>query len=826
MTVINRRVTVLVTLLLFALPLFAGRDVSGVRYAPYDLAMGAPKIASAGNHFLTLWTMPTVYYYDMPFHLYGSFSEGSDSSNSEAFPVVPYADTASLAMAGTGSGYVAVWNERESVPVFGRISSGGAIERRVLLARSRFSGARLAFNGSQIAIVESTGLPSFPASRIDISIYDLEGNLLRRSAVTDYTGETYAVAAAGRDFVVVTAGATGINEWRVTTDGAVHEAVRVLAPPADRTKKHAIAIAARDGRIVTAWIVEYSGIVASATIQPDGTVTQTSLPAGSTPAAGEPAVVAVDRGYVIAWNVTPPSPAKGGMFALRLDDTGKLIDDRPISLGEGQFSGVASAGNTIKLARYLQPAYMGVVGVMTMTAVVDATGITAQPASPIPTPVRQTAPAVTGNGAGFTATWIEEQPGERRIVAGRINPAGEPLDGAGITLDTHASSEPAIAHGPFGELIVWIGNGRLKAARLSVFGGVLDTTPIDIAPAIYGFCGVVWNGSRFFVVWTDGDKFFDAFVGPDGVATPAKNVMKSPYQAQSIDIAWDGQQYIVVYYEYGPVVCTCFPYNDSRIMRISAAGVAIDFQPVEIPPFGASAAHVHIASSGSTSLIVLDRYWGASAIVVRDESGILRLDPEVPLLNWYVGSSRVAWDGSSYIVSAQYARSASVLQNEAGLLSAIQLSQSGLPLRTLTRPAAGPPHFLFDPPSIATDIAGGTAFLFSEAAPPTYAARARLYLLSEFSPGVAPAPPPAPRNAVSYFSGTTARIDWESDGGANGFLIEPLRGYSVSVPADARTVTINASVGDVIQVRASGPGGFSEPAITTIRSPPRRRAER
>jgi hypothetical protein len=834
MPIINCRVTLLLILLLFALPLLAGHEVSDVRYAPSDLAADAPAIASNGDRVLTLWAMPD-HSYRVPSHVYGSFSGAFDSSSSTAFPVVPYAGTAGVAVVGTGSGYVAIWNERDTVPVFGRISSVGHLEQRVLLARVPFVKPRMAFNGSQIAIVESTGSQ---ASTIDISIYDLDGNLLRRSAVTAYSGEDYAVTALGSDFVVVIAGATGINEWRIANDGAVHPAVRILPPPTDHTKKYGIAVAAKGGRIVTTWIESHSGepkgILTSATIQPDGTITQSSLPAGSAPPVGEPAVVAVNRGYFIAWNVTPPSPAKPGVFALRLDESGKLIDDRAIFLGEGQFSGLASAGNTIKLACYTPPGFPWVAALSTMSAEFDANGITPYSEVPIASPVRQFAPAVTGNGAGFTAAWLEEQSEERHIVAGRITPAGVPLDGRGIILETHAESAPAIAHSPSGELIVWMANGRLKAVRLSVFGGVLDATPIDIAPAASGscsrcslsqLCGAVWNGSRFFVVWTDGNRFFDAFVGPDGVATPARDLTSSPYTAQSVSIAWDGQKYILVFDEIGPVACTCPAYTDIRVMRISAAGVAIDFKPV-IPPFGQPSGHIHVASSGSESLIVIDHSFGLSSSVVREEGGRLHFDPEVPLLQWYVGSSSVAWDGSSYVVSVQHALSATSAQSEAGLMAAIQVSQSGIPLRTLTRLAAGPPDFFLDPPSIATDIAGGTAFLFSEVAPPTYVARARLYSLSEFSPGAGSPPPPAPRNVISYFSGTTARIDWESDGGATGFLINRLGSLGTSVPADARTVTVNATIGDLLVLRASGPGGLSEETITSIGSMPRRRAAR
>jgi hypothetical protein len=483
-----------------------------------------------------------------------------------------------------------------------------------------------------------------------------------------------------------------------------------------------------------------------------------------------------------------------------------------IFLSLALFSSPLLAGRDVSAIRY---------------ATVDATGIATRPTVPLASPVRQLAPALTGNGAGFTEAWLEQESGSKRIVAGRINLAGEPLDGTGIILDSHASSAPVIAQGSSEELIVWIGNGRLLATRLSPFSGVLDATPIDIAPLPFGSYDVVWNGSQFFVVWTDGTKFSGAFVAPDGAVTSPRDlgVQSSSDIASALDVAWDGRQYILVYAEAAQPNCTCIAFpDDVRVMRISAAGAAVDPVPVRIAGANFSA---HVASSGSESLIVLDRTGGTSSVVVREEGGTLHLDSVVPLFDFPFGPrSEVAWDGSSYVVAIRYTSSAT----DPGWLAAIQVSRSGTPLRTVITSSAGPSDFsLQTAPSVATDVAGGTAFAISEVAPPTYEARARLYLLSQFS--TMPPPPPAPRNAVSYFGGTTARIDWQSDGGASGFVLERSVDFGKSwfvaatTAADARTINVNASVGDQFRVQAIGPGGVSDGPITSVGSMFRRRAQ-
>ena len=265
------------------------------------------------------------------------------------------------------------------------------------------------------------------------------------------------------------------------------------------------------------------------------------------------------------------------------------------------------------------------------------------------------------------------------------------------------------------------------------------------------------------------------------------------------------------------------------MLRLSAAGTVIDPVPARVSATGLISAgdssgdgQVHAASSGSESLIVFDRGSGPVSVVVRDQGATLHLDPEVPLFNWQYGSTSVAWNGSAYVVAMRYGLAPDFVQ-EPGWLAALEVSQSGIPLRTTLTPAPG---LWYAPPSIANDLAAGTAVVSTELTPQTYVPRARIYLLSEFSP--MPAPPPAPRNAVSYFAGgTTARIDWQSDGGGDGFLIEKpyyetWRTY-VRVPADARTATVSARIGDQFRIRAYGPGGFSEGTTTTVPTTMQRR---
>jgi hypothetical protein len=551
------------------------------------------------------------------------------------------------------------------------------------------------------------------------------------------------------------------------------------------------------------------------------------------PPIGTITVLPVDSGFVVVWNGQPSPPDLPTVFALRLSDDGALIDARPTDIGRSAFSAAASSGKAIELV-FATPPF----GSSTIIATVDANGILPRATTPTAlTPVRQLLPVVAANGSGFTAAWLEQTAGLRSVVAGRVSRDGQPLDGSGLPLDQKFPSSPVITSGVSQTLVVWGNTDGVVAERLTPAGEVLDTTPISIAkPAHASSLAVAWTGSRYSIVWADGIQFFGAFLGPDGVATAPRplGVQATPLNfASGLDMAWDGRQFIVVYAEvsYAGVVCgECALVPDHvRILRVSATGDAIDVMPVRIPGVHLRA---HVASSGSESLLALDNTSDAadtSAMIVTEEFGYLKLGPEVPVFHWFsnIGSD-VVWNGFEYIIGWRYSQS----RNDAGWLGATQISRSGVPLASFFTPSDGPVNLDAGPPvpSIAANDRGDAAFVISEMAPPSYVARARLYLMSEMA--ATPAPPPLPRNVISFYGGGTTLIEWQSDGTPDGFLLEisPDFGktwFPMAVTGDVRNRTIQqVPVGTQIRVSAFGPGGLSAGTITSVRSPQRRRAQR
>lgn len=791
----------------------AGHDVSAVRYAPNDFSNAS--VAYDGNRFLTLWPMS--------FHIYGSLIDPAAAAQAPAFPAVPFV-MSSVQVTAAGSGYLAIWNQ-ETKPALGTFNADGMLVRRVQLEGDPLLAPRLASNGTNVLVADrSDGVTT-------VSVYDLAGRSVKRFPLPVSNPDSFAVTTSGNDFIVVDAGRSGINEWRLSADGTIVSTLAIEPAPINISQSlYDVAVTAKNGRIAIAWTQRQFTTVSSAVIQPDGSITRYVIARGIGPVSGV-AILPVDIGFLAAWN-EQRTVSQTKVVAALLDDGGVPLAARPADLGDGTFTAAASSGKTIALILHTSTQ------TTMLLADVDANGISPRaPALFAITPVRQLLPAVAGNGAGFTTAWMDFSKDSQSAVAGRVTAMGEPLDGTGINLGEigQPGTSPAIAHGPSGELMVWSANGHLVAARLTPFGTTLDATPIVIAPlsfAAFATYSVTWNGSRFFVVWTDGtQQLFGAFVGPDGIATQPRGLniqIPTTTLPTDPDVAWDGRQFLVVYGEFAPVPCVegCIQQADKiRLLRVSADGIAIDTNPVQIPGFHVRA---HVASSGAESLIALDTNQDTSAMIVRDDGGLLQLGPEIPLFQWVSSfGSDVAWTGSLYVVAWRY----EFLPTRAGWIGVSRISQSGVPFGSLFSPTAGPAESgtPLSKVSVAANDAGEAAVVLSEMAPPTYVARARLYLMSEMAP--MPAAPEAPRNVVVYRAGPMIVISWQIDGPRDGFFIEASGNSGknwvpIAVTGDVRMTTSGLPASYLFRVRTIGPGGLSEPATAAAGSNERRRAAR
>jgi len=501
-----RRTLVVFALLLPASLLGAGHDVSTVRYVPvhaYDAS-----IAFNGEHFLTLWR-------ESP-HINGVLLDPSNGNTPRAFPVVPFANASAMQLRPAGDGYVAIWNQ-VNTPSLGILTSLGALERRVALDAGALTAPRMAFNGSRILVADwSNGA----AATIDVSLYDLNGALVRRlplpvSMTNDYGSQAYAVTENGGEFAIVTAGISGINEWRVADDGTIVSKFQIQAPPPYPVwSEYQVAIASKGGRIAIAWRQIPSRRPSFAVIQANGSVARLEIPSVGDGPSNSLAILPVDTGFVLVGDIQT-APEVLSVFALRIDTNGSLLDAVPVMLGDGGFMAAASSADAVAIIVRTPPIY----SLHTLLASVNASGISPYVATPTAiTSVIQSSPVVTGNGVGFTAAWTEQWAGYYSVAAGRVSRDGEPLDSAGVALVQKKVVMPAsaIAHSSSEALIIWAAD--MFAARLTPFGDLLDASPIPINRQ-YGITSlaVAWNGSRYFIVWTDTGRLYGEFIGPDGV---------------------------------------------------------------------------------------------------------------------------------------------------------------------------------------------------------------------------------------------------------------------------------------------------------------------
>ncbi|MEA2328986.1 MAG: hypothetical protein QOE68_3945, partial [Thermoanaerobaculia bacterium] len=219
-------------------------------------------------------------------------------------------------------------------------------------------------------------------------------------------------------------------------------------------------------------------------------------------------------------------------------------------------------------------------------------------------------PVVTGNRSGFTAAWIEAEQSRNKIVS-VVTDAGEPIGGTGAAIEQTYVRAIAIAHSRSETLIVWIADFKVYAQRLSPSGTPLSTFAVTSGKDFAQDVGVVWDGSRYFVVWSNSYQLVGSFITPDGSSTPPRVFFDEPVVGQgapdefalSPNVAWDGRNFIVVFGVAPNIPCTTLcPTRDPdhfRVMRLSPDGDAIDSSPLAIagPHFRA-----HVASSGAESL--------------------------------------------------------------------------------------------------------------------------------------------------------------------------------------------------------------------------------
>ncbi len=439
-----------------------------------------------------------------------------------------------------------------------------------------------------------------------------------------------------------------------------------------------------------------------------------------------------------------------------------------------------------------------------------------------------TTPFLASDGTDFLAVWTEPN-SSGRVRAARVTRAGVVLDpfpaidiGPGLVL--------GVAYGSGTYLIVSNNSRGLVATRVTQSGVRIDEFG-PVLDARAGNAAVVFDGSRFFVTWTDGLAVYGSFFTLDAHVSPRQTLAAKIQDRLFFDpsMAWDGRRFLAVWSTGAPFCFAdpCLPFAS----EIVAFRVAADGTPLEAPVRIADALSgiaAAVASSGQDFLVAVRRkgYDDAvatsvvRALIVDAERGV-NVRATRQLTNWFPFGIAAAWTGTDYEVMWSYTTTAHIQYH----LASAHIDRAGnvTAQRSVRADGLG---FQFSP---AANAAGEMAIAARHNSQPSVT-------FDRDITATLPAPPARPSISLN-----TTSVTWSVSEPVDGFVVESVGSdyepfvFRTLVPpvgglatADLR-MPINGNGGFVpsrIRVRAFNAGGFSEPSATVQLVETRGRAAR
>jgi hypothetical protein len=176
----------------------------------------------------------------------------------------------------------------------------------------------------------------------------------------------------------------------------------------------------------------------------------------------------------------------------------------------------------------------------------------------------QSSPAVAFGGTNYLVVWEDERVNtDRDIFGARITVSGEVLDPISIPICVHTNLQTGVkvAGGDQNYLVVWTdyrnASYDVYGARVDFSGNVLDPGgfPIYTSSNWESYPDVAWDGTNFFVVWTDDrsvttyDDIYGARVSPAGEVLDPDGIQISNTTAfeETPSISYNGSVYFVAW---------------------------------------------------------------------------------------------------------------------------------------------------------------------------------------------------------------------------------------------------------------------------------------
>ncbi len=270
------------------------------------------------------------------------------------------------------------------------------------------------------------------------------------------------------------------------------------------------------------------------------------------------AVASNGKDFLVAW------VRSSGLYAARVDASGKVLDTTPIYLGVNggvgyPFPAVAFGGSNYLVVWQIGK-YLVARRVTPQGKALDGLGI------PIHAPSHNgKSPALAFDGTNFLLVWSDNRGPGVAIYATRISTAGKVLESKPLRVNQfykHERTNPAVAFDGTNFMVVYDGNTFNKtnkydlwANRLSTSLGVLDKTDIHVSASLGNqeLPSVAFGKTNFMVVWID-DRTGTRFTGGARVTKTGKvldpNGLMAGHSQNCCDppgLGHDGQHFFVTW---------------------------------------------------------------------------------------------------------------------------------------------------------------------------------------------------------------------------------------------------------------------------------------
>ncbi|HEX8255456.1 MAG TPA: fibronectin type III domain-containing protein [Thermoanaerobaculia bacterium] len=810
-------------LLLYALTTISA-GATGRELAPRVITASAyhttdARVAFARDRFLVVWREQMR---DLGSPIMATLSDANGRRRSpRPFPVIglPAIDDAlSMELIGTGDGFTLFWRKPLRGAMMAHLDLDGRVTSVHEIPLPSYADASFEWNGTHfLAVVQLAA--TYTAK---ISLFDREGRIVDGgSPVHNYTYQS-DIAVSNGAFVAVTAGWDGVFAQTITRGGPGQTWTLEYTGSASATVPrpvHPLAVSISNGDVLVLWSIRGTELVElkAAIVRSDGSVTEKKVVVTSDKPMMPIAALRTGDRYLIAF-MTLDAQSNGAISTVLVDANGAAASEPSTASGAVPFSVAASSGSAIFAVNHAGH----------YPSRVEATVIRGDGQADAPELLslgfsHQLQPVLGAGGGEVLATFSETtgpQAGTRAVTIDPHGNARAPQYVAPAFLATRESAWNGSHH-----LVVHRDLTRLMASRIDAAGRVIDTRPIAI-PTSHPFgwepsAAVVWSGSRWLVVWTDGIALHVAEVSRGGIVSDRGTLQVQPPlpAAEGSRTTWppllafDGERLLLVWSESHVPRCS-FPPCESADPKIFAAFLARDGMPAgrTVEMGIGDSRNVSLASSGREFLMM----HGDRAHIIEEQNNAPHVVATRVLMEWSARPD-VTWDGRNYVVALRY--------YGANWYLAVRR------LNRLAQDVAAPRGTStlgsdqYEAPSIAAPFAGDALIGLQEGTP-SDGVRAVVY--RELELPQLPAPPSAPRNvAARQLAPGQFEVTWEGapEGDPELYVIETEANgewYQLArVAGNQRRAIVDSAV---VRVRAFNAGGGSPATERLMRE--RRRAVR